>query len=103
MFKAMILLKRRDDMVFDEFRRWWLEDHAPLARQLPKLQAATFNLVDGDGSAEFDGVAELWFDSKDAFEMAYQSELGKRVAADSIENVSKRKRLFVTEFNITES
>lgn len=95
MFKAMILLKRRDGLRPDEFRDWWLERHAPLARRLPGLRRAVFNIVEGDG--EYDGVSELWFDSEQAFAAAYASGIGKQVAADSISMVSRRERLLVAE------
>ena len=38
MFKAMILLTRREDMTPEDFRRWWLDEHRPLALQLPGLR-----------------------------------------------------------------
>ncbi len=93
--KAIILLTRRARDTPEDFRRWWLEEHAPLARELPGLRRLVFNLVDGD--AGFDGVAELWFDSVEEFEAAYGSEIGERVAADSIANVGGRVRLIVDE------
>ena len=93
--KAIILLTRRDGDTPEEFRRWWLGEHAPLARQLPGLRRLVFNLADGD--AGYDGVSELWFDSQDAFEAAYMSEIGQRVAADSLAHVGGRVRLFVEE------
>ena len=37
MFKAIILLKRRDDTSLEEFTHWWLGAHAPLAKGLPGL------------------------------------------------------------------
>ncbi len=96
MFKAIILLSRREGRSHDEFRTWWLDHHAPLARQLPGIRRLVFNVVD-DEEAEVDGVSELWFDSHAAFEAAYDSEIGRRVAADSMANVSRRVRLFVDE------
>ena len=97
MFKAIILLKRRDDSTLEEFARWWLVEHAPLAKGLPGVRGATFNLVAGDGSGAFDGVSELWFDDQAAFEAAYATEHGRAVAADSMAHVSRRERLFVGE------
>ncbi|RYX91971.1 MAG: EthD family reductase [Comamonadaceae bacterium] len=97
MFKAMILLKRREGVSLQEFSEWWLGAHAPLAMALPKVRGAMFNLVDGDGSGPYDGVSELWFDSQADFEAAYATDQGKAVAADSMANVSKRERMFVAE------
>ena len=94
-FKAVILLRRRDDMTPEEFRQWWLHEHAPLAAQLPGVRRIVFNAAaDND---DVDGVSELWFDSEQAFVDAYATEFGKQVAADSIAHVRSRTRLFVTE------
>jgi uncharacterized protein (TIGR02118 family) len=57
-----------------------------------------FNLAD-DGSA-YDGVSELWFDSKEDFEAAYATEIGKAVVADSLANLSARERMLVIENDI---
>jgi len=100
MFKAIILLKRRPDLGFEEFRHWWLEEHRPLARALPGLRRAVFNLVRGDGEREYDGVSELWFDTEQAFLDAYATPQGKAVAADSMGRVAKRERLLVDEHTV---
>jgi uncharacterized protein (TIGR02118 family) len=96
MFKAVILLTRAEGATREEFRAWWLEQHAPLARQLPGLRRLVFNVVEAD-EAGIDGVSELWFDSQEAFEAAYSSGIGQQVAADSLANVAGRVRLFVDE------
>lgn len=108
MFKAIILLSRRTDMTSAEFRSWWLHDHAPLAAQLPGVRRIVFNAVEDTGSGEIDpagdgidGISELWFDSREAFDAAYATELGKRVAADSVAHVRARRRLFVDEHSVT--
>jgi uncharacterized protein (TIGR02118 family) len=95
-FKAIILLARREEATREEFRDWWLGRHAELARGLPGLRGLRFNIVEGDDDA-LDGVTELWFDSQEAFEDAYATEHGRRVAEDSLANVSRRERLYVTE------
>lgn len=101
MFKAIILLTRREGATREEFRAWWLGPHAELARGLPGLRRLVFNLVE-DGDAAVDGVSELWFDSREAFEAAYASEHGRRVAADSLANVGRRERLVVDERPLVE-
>ena len=98
MFKAIILLKRREDMTAAEFENWWIKEHAPLAAALDGVRKIVFNLAE-DGGA-FDGVSELWFDSREAFDAAYATDHGKAVAADSIAHLADRQRLFVTENNI---
>lgn len=96
MFKAIILLTRAEGTSREEFRSWWLERHAPLARRLPGLRRLVFNVVETD-DAPCDGISELWFDTQADFEAAYESEVGQRVAADSLANVGGRVRLFVDE------
>ena len=100
MFKAIILLARPEGTTREAFRRWWLDEHAPLARELPGLRRLVFNVVDGDDGA-YDGVSELWFDSREAFDAAYATEIGAAVAADSMANVRSRTRLIVDERPIT--
>jgi len=97
-FKAMILLTRREDMTHDEFVDWWLGSHHALASRLPNLRKLVFNVVEGDVPAGgIDGVSELWFDSQAHFEAAYATDIGLATAADSMAHVSGRVRLFVTE------
>ncbi len=101
MFKAMILLTRREDMSRESFAAWLLGEHSPLAAQLPGIRRLVYNVVDGGPETGApDSVAELWFDSQAAFEAAYATELGKSVAADSLAHVTGRVRLFVTEHEI---
>lgn len=97
-FKAIIVLARRDDMTEEQFRTWWLDDHAPLARQLPGVRKIVFNVC--DDTTDIDGISELWFDTEADFVAAYDTELGKRVAADSMAHVRSRTRMFVTEHTV---
>jgi uncharacterized protein (TIGR02118 family) len=101
MFKAIILLTRREDMTHEAFASWWLDEHAPRAAALPGVRRICFNLVEPAEGAP-DGVSELWFDSQADFDAAYASEIGKAVAADSMAHVKGRSRLFVTEHEVSE-
>jgi len=97
-FKAMIMLTRREDMTHDQFVSWWLDEHVPLASALPGVRKVILNVVeDGYEEAGVDGVSELWFDSRADFDAAYASEIGVATAADSMAHVSGRVRLVVTE------
>lgn len=95
MFKAIILLSRRDDMTPEAFRSWWLHEHAPLAAELPGVRRIVFNAP--AETDDIDGISELWFDTEADFVAAYATELGKSVAADSMAHVRSRVRMFVTE------
>ncbi len=96
MFKAIILLTRKEGMSKEAFRHWMLVQHSPLAKQLPGVRRLTFNVVENE-DAGVDGVSELWFDTREAFDTAYATEIGKTVAGDSMANVRARVRLFVDE------
>jgi len=96
-FKVMVGLVRRSDMDSTQFATWWLEQHAPLARELPGVRRIRFNLM-ADGP--FDGIAELWFDSPEEADSAYATDIGKAVAADSIAHVSERVRMPADEREI---
>jgi hypothetical protein len=41
-FKAIILLTRAADATHEQFADWWLNNHAPLAKQLPELFRTIF-------------------------------------------------------------
>ncbi len=98
MFKAMILLTRREDLTPEDFRRWWLDEHRPLALLLPGLRRMVVNIVEaGRDESGIDGVAELWFDTQADFEAAYATDLGRSVAADSMGHNGRRVRLFIDE------
>ena len=97
MFKAMIMLTRREDMTHEDFTTWWLGEHQPLARQLPGVQKIRFNVVEQDETAPCDGIAELWFESQEDFTAAYATEIGKSVAADSMAHLASRVRMFTEE------
>ncbi len=100
MFKAMIMLKRKEGLSFEDFKNHWLEVHAPLVRQLPGLRKSVFNFDLSNGEGETDAVSELWFDSEQDFTDAYSSEIGQHVAADALSMVSNRQRVLVEEHDV---
>ncbi len=100
MFKAMIMLTRRDDLTHEQFAQWWLQEHAPMARALPNVRRILFNLVEQNPDAPCDGITELWFDSREDFDAAYATEIGKKEAADSLAHLTSRVRLFVDEQSV---
>ena len=97
MFKAMVLLTRHETLSREAFGRWWLDEHRPLVRQLPELRRYVVNLVEDGPEDGIDGVAELWFDSREAFDAAYATEAGKAVVADSMAHARSRVRYVVAE------
>jgi uncharacterized protein (TIGR02118 family) len=100
MFKAMIMLTRGADMSHEDFKAWWIGEHQLLAKQLPGVMKIRFNVVEQDETAPCDGIAELWFESQEAFIEAYATEIGKAVAADSMAHLASRVRMFTEEVSV---
>lgn len=82
MIKLTFVLRRRPDLSRDEFQQYWRGTHAALVAEraevlkirryvqvhtadAPGLHAAFQRRNDG-APAEYDGVAELWFDNMEA-------------------------------------
>ncbi len=66
----------RNKMTLEEQHRWWLDEHAPLARKMPKLRSYVINLA-GRGESgeepEICGTDTLSFDSWEDAMTAYNS------------------------------
>jgi len=99
--KLVFCLRRRADLSREEFQRYWREAHAPLVRerspalgirryvQVHTLPAgtsaalATSRAVEED---EYDGVAELWWDSSESLAAAVATPEGQRAGAELLED-----------------
>ena len=82
MIKLVFCLRRKPGLTVDEFQRYWRETHAPLVRKhRGALRIKRYVQVHTDpgpitgwlgrgrGAPEpFDGVAELWYDSREDLE-----------------------------------
>ena len=100
MFKVLVWLRRREDLTPEAFRTYWLETHAPLAKaSYAGLRSYVLNAVAAlpRGEAPFDGIAELVFDSRDAFVAAARSDAGRTVSADLAGFTRESGALFVDE------
>lgn len=66
----------RNHMTLEEQHRWWLEDHAPIARMMPGLRGYVIHLADRGESGEepeICGTGTLSFNSPEAAIAAYNS------------------------------
>lgn len=85
MTRLIGLLKRAEGWDRDRFREYWVGHHAQVARDLPGLRRYRLTLFDSGGSGEeplYDGMAELWFDDRAAFESAVASSAYRASEAD---------------------
>ncbi|MGG4776174.1 EthD family reductase [Paenalcaligenes sp. Me52] len=86
LMKRMSILRRRDDMSEDAFRKEW-RMHAELVRKMPGVKGYRQNVVlrrekvKGQVCAyeqlPIDGVVELWFEDTASVEQAFGSEQGQ--------------------------
>ena len=116
MLKLIFCLRRVPSLTREEFQRYWLETHGPLVRQHAAalrirryVQSHTVHedlnaaLRGGRGSDEpFDGVAELWWDSRAELEAATASPEGAAASLLLFEDERRfidhaRSPLFVSE------
>ena len=116
MVKLVFVIRRRQDMEPEEFHRYWLEEHGPLARGLveplgarryvqahtvaPELNAQL--AATRETGEAFDGLAELWWDSLEDLAAAFASEEGQAAGRTLMEDEARfidfaRSSLFLTE------
>src|SRR6266403_1327662 len=84
--KGVWQLAIKPGMALEEFRKYWLEVHGPMALKLPGIRRyVQSHLIDEAylyATPRFDGVAQLWFDSVEAFAAAFASPAGNDLMAD---------------------
>ncbi len=116
MIKLVFVIRRREELSLEEFHRYWLEEHGPLARKLLEplgarryVQTHTLDtdlnvrLAATRGTAEaYDGLAEVWWDSLDALRAAASSEAGQSANETLTEDEARfidfeRSSFFMTE------
>ena len=100
MVKLVFALHRLPSLSREEFQRYWLGTHAPLVRANAGplgirryVQVHTFpSAINGALRAsrgapeEYDGVAELWYDSLEAIGAATSTEEGRAAAQTLLED-----------------
>ena len=87
MFKVIGMIKRPTGMDFEDFRKWWLTEHAPKVRQWPGLREYRINLCTSPDQA-FDGVAEVWFDTREAMDAVFGTPPGQRARESATRGAS---------------
>src|SRR4051794_16574485 len=87
MIKWIVALKFRPDRPAETCRRYWVEQHAPIALELPGLKAyRQSHRVSGEddfGNAPYDGFGSLWFEDEAAAKQALASPEMSALAADA--------------------
>ena len=73
MIKSLSILTRKPHLTHAEFRKVWLEDHAPMVRAIPEVKKYVLSFVlDSPTKAfvpihgiEVDAIAELWYANRE--------------------------------------
>lgn len=88
--KYMSILRRREDIGEDDFRREW-STHSDLVRRIPGVTGYRQNFVTarertkgqpcGHAELPIDGIGELWLESADALRAAFSSSAGQAAVA----------------------
>jgi len=102
MVKLVYCIRKKPGMSDREFFHYWERVHGPLGARIPGLrrlvQSHRLN-VDGDRrQADYDGMAELWFDDVQALLDARQSVEWKAASEDEANFIDhKNVAYFVSE------
>ena len=103
MLKLTFCLRRKSGLSLAEFQDYWLNKHGPLVRRLqPALGMARYVQVHrrddelGLGMAKvrgapepYDGVAELWWESEEAFRAAGRTAEGREAGRLLLEDEAR--------------
>ncbi|MGX7874590.1 EthD family reductase [Mesorhizobium sp. ORM6] len=98
MIKVIVLLKRSAMIDPSVFENWILEEHARFARLMPGLLSYRVNVIrPTEGSAIYDAVTELRFNSESAMHRSFNSDAGRDAVADASHYCESRVRLICEE------
>lgn len=103
MLKVVSLLKRREDIPLDEFRKWALEEHPEKGKKIPGMRHYRMSVVLEEAQdLPYHAVSEFWFDDNDARLAAFATPEGKAAAEDAASHCSSRVHLLTEEKIIIE-
>lgn len=99
MLKTIHLVKKLPELSFEEFKRYWLEEHTKLSKKIPGVKRYVINIVTGGPGEErpYDSVAEMDFEDEEAYRKAFETPEAQ-VAVEDAKNFAERiDVLFVEE------
>lgn len=95
MVKAFNFFKRKPGLSVDDFRNYWLNQHAAIIREIPELRkyVASITLPSAYRNHEplHDGISEAWFDDEDAIHSRADSGPRRAASADDLQFVDMSK------------
>jgi uncharacterized protein (TIGR02118 family) len=106
--KLIALLKRKAGISREEFNRRWLNDHTRLSTKIPgvlgyRINLATARQPGGVGvEPPYDGTAEMWWESIDDMEAAFNTAIGVAAGNDADEFCEVRLHIYTDEHIVVE-
>jgi uncharacterized protein (TIGR02118 family) len=105
MIKRISLLTRKDGLSHEQFVKHWIEIHAPLAHTVPGIRRYVQSHIVGEQKrpdipsldVEVDGIAELWYDDREAMARSLASPEAKTLQADGALFIGRIKTFTVEE------
>jgi uncharacterized protein (TIGR02118 family) len=105
LIKSIGLLTRKDGLSHDEFVQHWYEVHGPLAHAVPGVRRYVQSHILAERTrpdiptinVEIDGIAELWYDDREAMERANATPEARRLHADGALFIGHIKSFVVEE------
>ena len=104
MIRITFLLRRRADLSREAYTDYWLNVHGPLvashARHLNILRYVQVHTIDDPANAAmaearggmepvYDGVAEVWFENREALVAAMETDAGRKAGAALVEDEAR--------------
>jgi len=103
--KSISLLTRKAGMTHEQFVEHWIVVHAPLAHAVPGLRRYVQSHIVEERTrpdipttpVDVDGIAELWYDDREAMTRAHASPEAKALHADGALFIGRIKTFTVEE------
>jgi uncharacterized protein (TIGR02118 family) len=105
MVKALNFFKRKPGLSVDDFRSYWLNQHAAIIRAIPELRkyVASITLPSAYRNHEplYDGISEAWFDDEGLIRATADSAPRRAAHTDDAKfvDISKAGSIIVDEIN----
>ena len=101
MVKLVYCINKKATLTDEEFFAYWRNVHGPIGSRIPRLrrlvQSHRLAVPGGGLRADYDGVAELWFDNLEDLQAARQSPEWKASSEDEVNFIDHNKvALFVS-------
>ncbi len=105
MVKLVYCITKKAGLTDEEFLRYWENIHGPIGARIPRLrklvQSHRLTVPEDRYRADYDGMAELWFDDVEALLAARQSPEWKASSEDEANFIDHSKvAYFVSEEHI---